>query len=93
MFHSKADCSVFYHHNSSGLCIYLVDYVDNIIIINSDHDGIHKLKQHLFYHFHTKDRGKLEYFLRIEIAQFSFCVVPSQQKYALNILEETCMLN
>ncbi|RVX19942.1 Retrovirus-related Pol polyprotein from transposon TNT 1-94 [Vitis vinifera] len=60
---------------------------------SSDHDGIQKLKQHLFTHFQTKDLGKLKYFLGIEIAQSSSGVVLSQRKYALDILEETGKLN
>ncbi|RVX19308.1 Retrovirus-related Pol polyprotein from transposon RE2 [Vitis vinifera] len=93
MLRSIADHSVFYHHNSLGQCIYLVVYVDDIVITGSDQDGIQKLKQHLFTHFQTKDLGKLKYFLGIEIAQSSSGVVLSQRKYALDILEETGMLD
>ena len=93
MLRSTADHSVFYHHNSSGQCIYLVVYVDDIVITGSDQDGIQKLKQHFFTYFQTKDLGKLKYFLGIEIAQSSFGVVISQRKYALDILEETGMLD
>ena len=93
MLRSTADHSVFYHHNSSGQCIYLVVYVDDIVITGSDQDDIQKLKQHLFTHFQTKDLGKLKYFMRIEIAQSSSTVVLSQRKYALDILEETGMLD
>nr|CAN81940.1 hypothetical protein VITISV_007358 [Vitis vinifera] len=93
MFRSTADHSVFYHHNSSGQCIYLVVYVDDIVITSSDQNGIQNLKQHLFTHFQTKDLGKLKYFLGIEIAQSSSGVVLSQRKYALDILEETSMLD
>ncbi|RVW44594.1 Retrovirus-related Pol polyprotein from transposon TNT 1-94 [Vitis vinifera] len=71
-----------------SLCIYLVVYVDDIVITGSDQDGIQKLKQHLFTHFQTKDLGKLKYFLGIEIAQSSSGVVLSQRKYALDILEK-----
>ena len=59
--------SVFYHHTSSGQCIYLIVYVDGVVITCSDQDGIRKLK-HLFNHFQTKELGKLKYFLGIEIA-------------------------
>ena len=93
MFRSTADHSVFYHHNSSGQCIYLVVYVDDIVIIGSDQNGIKKLKQHFFTHFQTKYLEKLKYFLGIEIAQSSSGMVLSQRKYALDILEETDMLD
>ena len=36
MLRSTANHSVFYHHNSSGQCIYLVVYVDDIVITGSD---------------------------------------------------------
>ena len=85
--------SVFYHHTSSEQCIYLIVYVDNIVITGSDHDGIRKLKQHLFSHFQTKDLGKLKYFMGIETAQSNSSVVMSQRKYVLDILEEIGMLN
>ncbi|RVW25919.1 Retrovirus-related Pol polyprotein from transposon RE2 [Vitis vinifera] len=80
MLRSTVDHSVFYHHNSMGQCIYLVVYVDDIVITGSDQDGIQKLKQHLFTYFQTKDLGKLKYFLGIEIAQSSSSVVLSQRK-------------
>ncbi|RVX04676.1 Pentatricopeptide repeat-containing protein, chloroplastic [Vitis vinifera] len=38
MLRSTADHSVFYHHNSLGQCIYLVVYVDDIVITGSDQD-------------------------------------------------------
>ena len=40
MFRSIANHSVFYHHNSSRQCIYLVVYVDDIVITGSDQNGI-----------------------------------------------------
>ena len=48
MFRSTADHSVFYHHNSLGQCIYLVVYVDDIVITGSDQNGIQKLKHTSF---------------------------------------------
>ena len=65
MIRNTANHSVFYHHTSTGQCIYLIVNVYDIVIIGSDHDGIQKLKQHLFSHFQTKDLGKLKYFLSI----------------------------
>ncbi|RVX18354.1 Retrovirus-related Pol polyprotein from transposon RE1 [Vitis vinifera] len=65
----------FVAQGESGLCIYLVVYVDDIVITGSDQNGIQNLKQHFFTHFQTKDLGKLKYFLGIEIAQSSSGVV------------------
>ncbi|RVX02272.1 Retrovirus-related Pol polyprotein from transposon TNT 1-94 [Vitis vinifera] len=80
MLRSEAVHSVFYHHNSSSQCIFLVVYVDDIVITGSDQEGIQRLKQHLFNHFQTKDLGKLKYFLGVEIAQSSSSVIMSQRK-------------
>ena len=78
---STSDHSVFYHHTSLGQCIYLIVYVDDIIITGSDQDSIQKLKQHLVSHFQTKDLGKLKYFIGIEITQSNSGVIMSQRKY------------
>ena len=67
--------------------------MDDIVITGSDHEGIRKLKQHLFSHFHKKNLGKLTHFLGIEIAHSNSSVVMSQRKYVLDILEETGMLD
>ena len=69
MTRSGADHSVFYRHSAQSRCIYLVVYVDDIVITGNDEDGITDLKQHLFKHFQTKYLGRLKYFLGIEVAQ------------------------
>ena len=43
MTRSTADHSVFYHHTSSRQCIYLIVYVDDIVITGNDRDDIRKL--------------------------------------------------
>ena len=88
-----SDHFVFYHHTYSRQCIYLIVYVDDIVITSNDQDGIQKLKQHLFNHFQTKDLGKLKYFMWIEIARSKSIIVMSQRKYVLDILGEIVMLN
>jgi len=83
----------FYHHSSAG-CVYFIVYVDDIILTDSDNNGISQMKQHLCGHFQTKDLGKLRYFLGIEVAQSDkYGIVISQRKYALDILEETGLMN
>ena len=81
---------VFYDHTSSSND--LIVYMDDIVIKDNDHDGIQKLKQHIFNYFQTKDLEKLEYFLGIEIAQSKFDVVISQRNYVFDILEEISMI-
>ena len=51
MTRSTTDHSIFYHHTSSERCIYLIVYVDDIVITGNDQDRIQRLKQHLFGHF------------------------------------------
>ncbi|XP_052725285.1 uncharacterized mitochondrial protein AtMg00810-like [Vigna angularis] len=92
MSRSEADHSVFYRHSSAG-CIYLIVYVDDIVLTGSDYLGISQMKQHLCHHFQTKELGKLRYFLGIEVAQSNDGIVISQRKYALDILEETGLMN
>jgi len=58
---------VLYRHSSVG-CIYLVVYVDDIVLKKSDHHDILQVKQQLCQHFQTKDLDKLIYFLGIEVA-------------------------
>ena len=88
----QSDHSVFFQHKN-GKCIYLVVYVDDIVITGNDQAGISLLKEHLCTHFQTKDLGKLKYFLGIEVAQSKSGIVISQRKYVLDILEETGMLD
>ena len=53
MSRGEVDHSVFYRHSSVGF-IYLIVYVDDIVLIGSDNLGISLLKQHLCRHFKTK---------------------------------------
>ncbi|KAK6120967.1 hypothetical protein DH2020_045294 [Rehmannia glutinosa] len=89
MIRCEGDHSVFFRCSSANRYIYLVVYVDDIIITGDDCEGIKALKQHLFHNFQTKDLGPLRYFLGIEVAQSKSGIAISQRKYALDILEET----
>lgn len=73
----EADHSAFALHSKSGLCLYLVVYVDDIVISGNDSMGILGLKSHLHSQFQTKDLGPLRYFLSIELAQSSSAIVIS----------------
>jgi len=64
---SETNLLVFYSITSLGKCIYLVVFVDDIVIIGNDITRITWLKKHLFNHFQIKDLGYLKYFLGIQV--------------------------
>jgi len=70
-----------------------VVYVDDIFLTSNDNHDISQIKQHICHPFQTKDLGKLNYFLGIGVAQSNNGIVISQRKYALDILEETRLMN
>ncbi|GAB2268978.1 Belongs to the helicase [Dionaea muscipula] len=89
---SVKDPSVFYRTSSDG-CIFLVVYVDDIVITGSDNARITLLKTFLHSHFQTKDLGSLRYFLGIEVSRCKREIFLSQRKYALDLLRDTGMLD
>ena len=40
LFEAKHTIPFFYHHSSPGQCIYVIVYVDDIVITDNDQDGI-----------------------------------------------------
>ena len=85
------DHSMFYRVSNAGR-IFLVVYVDDIVITGDDFAGIDELKLYLKQQFETKDLGRLRYFLGIEVATAKRGIHISQRKYALDLLAETGML-
>jgi len=72
--------------------IYLLVYVDDIIISGNHSDVIHKFKDYLGNCFHMKDLGKLKYFCGIEVARNATCIFLSQHKYALDLISDCGLL-
>lgn len=89
----QTDHSVFHLHTDAGYGYnILVVYVDDIVITGNDSGGIARLKQFLQHRFHTKDLGKLRYFLGIEVARSRTGIHLSQRKYVLDLLDEMGLL-
>jgi hypothetical protein len=85
---SKADTSLFIF-NRSGVQVFMLVYVDDIVIIGDNEKEIEHLKGKLAQEFEVKDLGKLLYFLGIEVSRSKKGIYLSQRKYVLDLLKET----
>lgn len=72
--------------------IYVLVYIDDLVIRGSDAAVISNFKAYLSRQFHMKDLGVLKYFLCIEVAHIKDGIYLSQHKYALDIIKECGLL-
>ncbi|XP_043725812.1 uncharacterized mitochondrial protein AtMg00810-like [Telopea speciosissima] len=86
--HSEADHSLF-HLGMGTDYVFVLLYVDDIVITGSNDELISSVKDMLHQQFHIKDLGPLKYFLGIEVARSSHGLSLCQQKYVLEILEDS----
>jgi hypothetical protein len=82
----KADTSLFFYQKG-GVYIYVLIYVDDLIIGRSTPQATSVLLQDLKNDFALKDLGELHYFLGIEVKKTSYGIKLSQEKYASNIVK------
>jgi hypothetical protein len=87
---SKADTSLFLY-NKSGLTVYILIYVDDIIVTSSSDQAISTLLHNLSSEFALKDLGDLNYFLGLEVHQQSNGLLMNQEKHATNLLTRVGM--
>jgi hypothetical protein len=88
---SKADISLFIYEKCA-VTIFLLVYVDDIIITRSSPTAIDALLSDLKSEFALKDLGNLHYFLGIEVKPMVDGILLSQEKYATDILRRVAML-
>jgi histone deacetylase 1/2 len=89
---SVADTSLFILQRHD-LTMYLLVYVDDIIVLSSSPGAIPRLIAQLRSEFSVKDLGVLHYFLGIEVQSPSpGCLLLRQRKYALELLARAGML-
>ncbi|KAL4565709.1 hypothetical protein LXL04_029812 [Taraxacum kok-saghyz] len=86
----QSDTSLFVHHSSKAT-IYVLVYVDDLIITGTSPDLIQNFINHLHRHFALKDLGALHFFLGIHIQRNPTGLVMSQEHYIHSILERTKM--
>ena len=89
---SKGDTSLFIFKKAE-LTMYVLVYVDDIIVASSGPEGTARLLQALRSEFALKDLGELHYFLGIEVSHMKDGILLSQGKYSNDILRRTGMLN
>ena len=89
---SKNDYSLFYIGLGHSM-VFLLVYVDDIIISGPDMEQIAQVQKKLEYLFKLKILSDLKYFLGLEIDCSSEGISLSQRTYALSLLEDTGFLD
>jgi hypothetical protein len=89
---SKADTSLFFF-NKGGITIFVLIYVDDIIVASSTPDATQVLLQQLGQEFALKDLGDLSFFLGIEVRRTKDGIILTQKKYAADLLKKVGMSN
>nr|GEZ12874.1 ribonuclease H-like domain-containing protein [Tanacetum cinerariifolium] len=88
---SKNDHSLFIK-NKGGVSLYLLVYVDDLVITGNNNEEIDNFKGFLNKKFKIKDLGELKYFLRIEVLKNKGGLCLNQRKYCLELLHEYGLL-
>ena len=83
------DCCIYYKTIKDGLYIYLILYVDDMLVACKDRDEIDKLKMLLNSEFEMKDLGYANKILGMEIRRnrSKGTIFLSQEKYLKKMLE------
>lgn len=89
---SRANPSLFIFKRDSAI-LYLLIYLDDIILTGNDVSFIKKFTNRLHDEFAIKDLGKLSYFLGLEVIYTSTGLFLSQAKYAYDILSRAGLLD
>ena len=87
---SKADTSLFLF-DKSGITMFVLIYVDDIIVTSSSDHAISALLRDLNKSFAIKDLGNLHYFLGMEVKKVHNGLHLTQEKYATDILDKVGM--
>ncbi|OIT20722.1 retrovirus-related pol polyprotein from transposon tnt 1-94, partial [Nicotiana attenuata] len=88
---SRADSSLFVY-KSGERYLYLLLYVDDIILIGSDSSLLSWFSDMLHVEFSINDLGDLYFFLGVRVSRTSACLHLSQAKYARDILDRAGLI-
>jgi len=89
---SKADTFLFYY-NRGGHSLFVLVYVDDIIVASSSQEATAALLRDLQKDFALKDLGELHFFLGIEVKKAPDGLVLSQGRYVTDVLKRSGMDN
>lgn len=89
---ARSDVSLFFLR-SSALTVYILVYVDDILVTGSDARFLRSFISKLNDMFALKDLGSAYYFLGIEISRFGSGFHLCQSKYILDILKKFNMVD
>lgn len=87
---SKAKTSLFYY-NKGSLTVFILVYVDDIIVASSKSDAVSALLKNLQKDFALKDLGDLHYILGIQVKKQKDGILMSQEGYVTDILKRVNM--
>ncbi|CAN1249150.1 Retrovirus-related Pol polyprotein from transposon RE1 [Linum perenne] len=87
---SKTDHSLFYY-NSHGITMFVLMYVDDIILTGSHSSVMARHLEHLADKFKIKDLGPLHHFLGIEVTSLGDSLHLRQTKYINELLHKAGM--
>jgi histone deacetylase 1/2 len=87
---AKTDTSLFVFHQA-GITIYMLVYVDDIVVVSSCPTAAASLVRRLGQTFPVKDLGPLHYFLGVEVVRDSGGMSLSQGRYAMDLLHRANM--
>lgn len=88
---SQSDSSLFHFHEGTTI-IYLLLYVDDIIVTGNDPLVLQKFITRTYLEFAIKDLGRLNYLLGLEVSYTSNGLFVGQAKYAHDILKRIDLL-
>ena len=81
----KSNNSLFIRNDSMGQ-LFIIIYVDDLVIGKEHIEGIDHTKKLLFDRFEMKDMKELHYFLGIEVIPTPYGIMISKRHYILSLL-------
>lgn len=80
-------------YNQNGVLLYMLVYVDDIVITGNSPSHISRFIDSLSHRFSLKDLGHLSYFLGIEVKRTKDGLHLTQHRYIADLLHKTNMTN